>query len=173
MIPTVAPLARVPSEQGYADAQAPVLDTNVMPGIAGSFTMTFAAEAGPRFVTVTVKVTFWPGMAVAGPVLETDTSAAPGATLVVAAELLFVELESDVDELTVAVLVTVGEACDAGTLKVEVMVFVPPATTVPSVQGNAVVQSPLLETKLRPDESGSATLTANASDGPALLTVMV
>ena len=54
VIVRVAPLARLPSEQGYAVTQSPVFDTNVRPVGVGSATLTARAGAGPLFVTVIV-----------------------------------------------------------------------------------------------------------------------
>ena len=45
--------------------------------------------------------------------------------------------------------------------------------SVPSAQGNAVVQSPLFETNVSPAGVGSETTTSRASDGPLLTTVTV
>ena len=62
---------------------------------------------------------------------------------------------------------------DAGTRYVDVIVRVAPAGTVRSEHGNAVVQSPVLPTKLTPAGVGSATTTDVASDGPLFVTVVV
>ncbi len=53
------------------------------------------------------------------------------------------------------------------------IVWVAPATSGPSAQGNALVQAPLVETKLSPAGVGSATETLAASLGPLLVTVIV
>src|SRR5690606_13288136 len=53
------------------------------------------------------------------------------------------------------------------------MVRVSPTTSVPSEQGNAVMQSPALETNTRPVGVGSVTVTLLAATGPALATTMV
>lgn len=49
----------------------------------------------------------------------------------------------------------------------------PPTGTVPSEQGNAKTQAPLLDTKVRPEGVAAETETPAASDTPALLTVRV
>src|SRR5262245_63610151 len=54
-----------------------------MPAGVGSVTVTLAAFDGPLFVTTMVKITFWPAVIRAGPVLVTPTSA-DGVTVVVA-----------------------------------------------------------------------------------------
>src|SRR5262249_57489654 len=56
---------------------------------------------------------------------------------------------------------------------VVVMVRVAPGRRFPRAQGNAVVQSPLLETKSRPGGVGSDTVTPVATEGPWFLTVTV
>ncbi len=48
-----------------------------------------------------------------------------------------------------------------------------PAGMVPNAQGKAVVHAPALETNVSPGGVTSATLTPAASDGPALVTVIV
>ncbi len=48
-----------------------------------------------------------------------------------------------------------------------------PATTVPRLQGKAVTQSPLVDTKLRPDGVMSAIEALAASLGPLLVSVIV
>ena len=53
------------------------------------------------------------------------------------------------------------------------MVRVWPTGTTPSAHGNAVVQSPVLDTNTRPVGVPSLTTTFSASDGPALVTVIV
>src|SRR5262245_2673399 len=53
------------------------------------------------------------------------------------------------------------------------MVRLVPAVTVPRLQGNAVVQSPVFETKVRPAGVGSVTVTAAAFEGPLFVTTMV
>src|SRR5262249_57606094 len=60
-----------------------------------------------------------------------------------------------------------------GTESVVVMVRVAPGRRFPRAQGNAVVQSPLLETKSRPGGVGSDTVTPVATDGPRFVTVTV
>jgi hypothetical protein len=54
-----------------------------------------------------------------------------------------------------------------------VIVRVSPGARVPSAQGNAVVQSPLVEANVSPLGVAFATLTASASDGPLLVMVSV
>ena len=48
-----------------------------------------------------------------------------------------------------------------------------PAGTVPSAHGNAVTQSPVLDTKVSPAGVTSVTTTVSAVDGPAFVTVIV
>jgi hypothetical protein len=56
---------------------------------------------------------------------------------------------------------------------VTTIVRVPPGATVPSAHGNAVVQSPLVLTNVRPVGVGSDTETPVALDGPLFVSVMV
>src|SRR5438552_2411639 len=81
---------------------------------------------------------------------------------------------SVVAEETVAVL-TIGSGVEyeAGTEYVVVIVRVAPAATVPSEQGQAVVQAPVLATKTSPEGSVSETVTALASELPLFVTVSV
>ncbi len=44
----------VPSRHGNAVVQAPLIDANVRPAGAGSFTVTLSATEGPSFVMVSV-----------------------------------------------------------------------------------------------------------------------
>jgi hypothetical protein len=60
-----------------------------------------------------------------------------------------------------------------GKVKVAVIVRVAPAGTTPSAHGNAVVQSPVVDTNTRPVGAASLTTTPAASDGPALVMVIV
>ncbi len=84
------------------------------------------------------------------------------------------ETGSPVGELTLMVLTMgSGPAYEGGTRKVAVIVRAAPAGTVPSAQGNAVVQSPLVETNVNPVGVGSVTATVAASLGPLFVTVMV
>ena len=53
------------------------------------------------------------------------------------------------------------------------IVRVAPVGTTPSVQGKAVVQSPVVDTNTRPVGVASLTTTPTASDGPVLATVIV
>ena len=48
-----------------------------------------------------------------------------------------------------------------------------PAGTVPSAHGKAVMQSPVLDTKVSPAGVTSATTTFAALDGPVFVTVIV
>ena len=52
------------------------------------------------------------------------------------------------------------------------MVRVVPGAIVPRSQGKAVVQSPLVDTKVSPAGVGSWTMTPVATEGPALATVI-
>lgn len=61
----------------------------------------------------------------------------------------------------------------AGTLYVTVIVLLEFGAITPRSQGNAVVQSPVLETKLKPAGVGSSTETLAAFEGPRFLTVIV
>jgi hypothetical protein len=56
-------------------------------------------------------------------------------------------------------------------LYVTLIVLLAPGASVPRVQGNAVVQSPVLETKVNPAGVGSVTLTLVALLGPSLVMV--
>src|SRR5262245_27526720 len=53
------------------------------------------------------------------------------------------------------------------------MVWLAPTGMAPSAHGNAVVQAPLLERSVSVAGTESLTVTPDASDGPALVTVMV
>ena len=53
------------------------------------------------------------------------------------------------------------------------IVRIAPAGTTPSAHGKAVAQAPVFDTKARPVGVASLTTTPAASDGPALVTVIV
>ena len=89
--------------------------------------------------------------------------------LVLRLAVLFAESASAVDAVIVAVLTTgFGPTGVVATRKVVTIVRDVPAGTVPSAQGNGVVQSPLFDTNVSPAGIGSSTTTAAASLGPAL-----
>jgi hypothetical protein len=114
-----------------------------------------------------------PFVAEAGPDFVIDRSAVAALNDVTAVALLFPAVGSDVVLLTVAVLERLVPAKDGGVENVLVIVFDWPAVIVPSEQGKGVVQAPALEMKFAPAGSGSVTLTAAASEGPLLVTVIV
>ena len=114
-----------------------------------------------------------PFVADAGPDFVIDRSAVAALNDVTAVALLFPGVGSDVVLLTVAVLESVVPLKDGGVEKVLVIVFDWPAVIVPSEQGKGPVQAPALETKFAPAGVASVTLTAAASDGPLLVTVIV
>src|SRR3954454_8228645 len=86
--------------------------------------------------------------------------------------LLFPAVGSEVVDETVAVF-AMAPAKLAAVEYVDVMVTLCPFVIVPSAQGYAVVQPPLLETRVSPAGVGSATVTLDAADGPLLVTVTV
>src|SRR5262245_22415454 len=90
----------VPSEHGNGVVQAPALLTNVRPGGNASATTTAAASLGPAFLPSIGQVRAVPGVTVAGPAFEIETSALC-TTDVVATAVLFAGFESR--ELVVAV----------------------------------------------------------------------
>lgn len=102
MIVAEAPAASVPTLQGKA-LQAPLLESQVRPAGVGSDTVTPTASDGPRFVTVTVYVTWLPANCVAVPLLATERSACAVTTVVTDAVLL-AGYASPVVDVTVAVL---------------------------------------------------------------------
>jgi hypothetical protein len=115
----------------------------------------------------------FPATTDAGPVLLIERSAL-AATGVEAVELLLPETGSVVEVETDAVFtIGAGVVYDDGTEYVVVIVRVAPLATVPSEQGYAVVQDPVLETKVRPVGVVSATDTDAASELPLLVTVTV
>ncbi len=75
----------------------------------GSATATPAASDGPRFVSITVNATVWPGVTEAGPVFVRDKSAEPAATGVEVVAVLFAPTGSVVVALAVTAL-TIGLA---------------------------------------------------------------
>src|ERR1041385_1882815 len=68
-----------------------------------------------------------------------------------------------------AVLTTVAPEYVSGTVYVDVIVPDWPEASVPTLQGNGVVQAPLFETKAMPIGVGSLTTTFVAGDGPLFL----
>ena len=102
-----------------------------------------------------------------------ERSAVAALNDVTAVALLFAADGSDVVLVTEAVLVKLVPLNDGGVEKVLVIVFDWPAVIVPSEQGKGPVQAPELETKFAPAGVASATLTAAASEGPLLVTVIV
>ena len=152
---------------------APVVLTNVRPGGVTSATVTAAASLGPVFVTTRVYEKLVPGVALGGPVFVMDRSADGGTTAVVTLALLLVLSPSATVVVTLAVLRIEAAPYAVGTRNVETIVRVCPAGTVPSAHGNAVVQSPVLPTNVRPAGVGSDTVTPGASLGPWLRTRIV
>src|SRR5712671_2667970 len=78
----------VPSEQGNPALQAPLADTKVSPGGAGSASVTLIASDGPAFVTVIVYEIDVPATACTGPFTLTCTSPV-GVTVTVLVAVLF------------------------------------------------------------------------------------
>src|SRR5690349_18261689 len=101
-----------------------------------------------------------------------SVTAAPRATIAIA--LLFGADGSGVPLVAVAAF-TIGSAPEypGGTLNVAMIVRTAPAGIAPSAHGNGVAQSPESEMGTRPAGVGSASDTPAASDGPALVTVIV
>jgi hypothetical protein len=94
--------------------------------------------------------------------------------LMTADAVLFAGTGSNVVDATVATFaIDAGGPGDRETLKVAVIVRVTPAGIVPRLQGNAVVQSPAFDMNVSPAGVGSLTVTDAASDGPALVTVIM
>src|SRR4051794_31875010 len=115
---------------------------------------------------------FWPVVVDAGPLLRIERSAC-GASEVVAVAVLLPLFGSLAPEVTVAVFVVNVPAKFAGIENVALIVAICPAVIVPRLQGNAVVQAPVFETKVRPAGVGSLTTTLPADAGPLLTTVIV
>jgi hypothetical protein len=95
-----------------------------------------------------------------------------GQVFIVADAVLSAGFGSVVVELTLAVFMS-GDWVRPDTVNVAVIVFVTPPSNAPSVQGNAVVQAPLLELHVSAAGVGSATTTFCETDGPLFLTVIV
>jgi hypothetical protein len=155
----------------YAPALT-ALDCRLRPVGRSSEMLTFTASLGPALFRRIVKVTLAPGSgAEFVTVFERLKSALP-ASGVVTLEV-FGPVGSGVLEETLAEFVTLEPAKFAGTSYVTVIVSVVFGATVPKLQGKAVRQSPVLETKLNPVGVGSLTITFAAFDGPSFLTVIV
>lgn len=169
-MPAEPPAPSDPIAHGNAVLHPPVLETNVMPAGVGSATAMPVADDGPLFTMLMLKVTFWPGFAVAGPVLVICTSAFVP-IVPVAVEELFGKFGSGVVAFTDAVFEIEPVAADA-TRNVVVIVAVEPAVNVPIEHGNGVVQAPVLETKVVPGGVESLTVTPVASDGPLFVTTI-
>ena len=158
-----------------------VAETKVVFAGTVSVSVTFAAVAGPAFVTVTLYVAFDPAATAAEPLFVTATSALV-ATDAVVVELLFAALGSAVAEETVAVFDSEPVA-DGETLKTNanvaeavvanvamVQVIVPPAPTAGVVQLNVGPAVCVAETKVVFGGSTSVRTTLAASAGPAFMT---
>ena len=65
-----------------------------------------------------------------------------------------------------------GPAYPDGTAKVAVICRLWPAGTIPSAQGNGVMQAPALLTNVNPAGVGSVTVTLVASSVPVLVTLI-
>ena len=110
----------------------------------------------------------------AGTTFVTSTSASPFSD-VSAVAVLFAASGSGVVVADTPATLAIGDgpAYPTGTEKVAVIVRVTPAATAPNTQGNAVAQSPAVDTNVSPSGVGSVTVTPAASDGPPLTTVIV
>ncbi len=104
MIVALAPAVSVPSAQGKAPVQAPLVDTKLSPAGVGSATDTLAASLGPLLVTVIVYATLEPGTRLAGPVKVRWRSAAAALTATEAVCASSPGLGSLVTEVAEAVL---------------------------------------------------------------------
>jgi len=114
---------------------------------------------------------FCPASAVAGPVFVIETFV-DAVTVVDAVAELFAAFRSNAVVETAAVFER--EPVKVGLIVyVLVMTALAAETRVPRLQGNALTQAPLLETKVRPAGVASETNTAVASPGPPLVTVVV
>src|SRR4051812_10689957 len=111
------------------------------------------------------------GCAVAGPLLEIETSALTP-TVAVADAVLSEGCGSTADDETPAVFVSEPVAPDE-TANVELIETICPAVSVPTLQGNVPLQAPLLETNVMPAGGVSETMTPTASDGPLFFTLIV
>jgi hypothetical protein len=151
--------------------QLPELETKVRFAAVVSATETPVAVLGPLFVTVTVYVMLLPAVIVAGPVLVAEMSV-DALTVVEAVDELFPGVGSVVVDETVAVLLMLPVK-DGLIVYVLVIVELAPGANVPMEHGYAVVQPPLLETKVRFAGVVSATETPVAVLGPLLVTVTV
>lgn len=98
-----APALNGPRLQGNPPPQGGVAETKVRPAGVGSPRVTPVASEGPALERTIEKVTFWPGVKLAGPVFTTERSA-EGLPVTVAVELLFPLDGSAVELATVAVL---------------------------------------------------------------------
>ena len=137
-------------------------------------TVTFVAASALPFMTKIWNVTVFDGLVCAGPLFTTLRSMLePLAIGVVAVDALFAPLPSFVELLTVAVLLIEAPGYPEGTLNVAMIVEVWPEVSVPSAQGNGVVQAPLFEMNVRPDGVGSVTKTFAALSGPLFVTAIV
>jgi hypothetical protein len=169
VIVTTCSGASVPRLHGNGVVHPPEFETNVR-RVGVSSTITFVAEAGPRFFTVIVKVTGPLGGSFDGPDFVIERSALV-VTVAIEVELLFATFGSAVDELTDAVFDTVPVAAGE-TAKMELIVTEAPAARVANEHGNALAHAPLFELKVRPGPGVSFTVTELASDGPLFITVI-
>src|ERR1051326_990449 len=175
---TTRPEITVPTLQGNAVVQAPVLETNVRPEGVGSVTTTFAASLGPLLRTSIVKLTKSPVNACDGPLFVSLMSALGvlplGGTMFVVdvAELLPL-FGSPIPDDTLAVFVTCVPVKFAGTLNVEVIVALVFGLSVPMLHGNGVAHAPLFETNVVPAGVASVTVTFGAATPPLFVMVIV
>src|SRR6185369_1581551 len=117
---------------GQAHPPGKVMLTKVLLGGIGSVTVTFAAAAGPRFVTTDVNATLLPALTVGLPLVTATCKSlwVPVAMVVVAVAVLLAAFRSSESEETVAVCVSLP-----------VVVFVTVKTIVPLV--DAASEGPL------------------------------
>src|SRR5262249_34758166 len=175
---TVALMLPVPDGVPQAPPPAPAHVQVALESAAGRVSITVAPIAllGPALVTVIVYVTVEPGTIVVTPlVLDIPRSVIGAVIAVVAIAVLLPAAGSGVDALdTVAVLVIgSGVVWPGGTANVAMMATgAAPAAIVPSEHGNPPLHAPLAETNVSPAGGGSVTGTLNASDGPAVVTVI-
>ena len=171
---TVPPAGTAPRVQTIAAVQeAPAALTKVTPAGSVSLNATPVALDGPVFVTVTVYVYCWPGVTVAGPVLETVMSAL-GADVVVDAEAeLLAATGSAVVAVTEAVSVRVVFCgSEAAAVAVTVNDALAPGASVPTVQVGGDPEQPAAVAPTMPAPGASVSTTPVAVDGPLFVTVI-
>ncbi len=177
----VPPAGMLPSAQGNPAGQSPAVPTNVSPLGSGTVTSTFAASDGPLLVTVAVNVMVVPGVAAAGPVCVTCTSACGVSAAVAVLLLLPAGSFTPTGAVTVAVLVSEPVAV-AAMVPVAVNVAVPPLSRSTVVLMSPAPSAAQLEpalalqvqvTALSVAGNRSLTVAAVTALGPAFDTVMV